>query len=119
MHTADLFPVPAIKRARAKGHAMGDLAAQKTEREVDPEWTEKAVERLRVFARHQGGVFTIEMARGVLQAELPTPTDLRAWGRVSRMAREREYIEPVRGSDFPAASSNGSPKQVYRRGAKA
>jgi hypothetical protein len=116
MHTADLFPLPAAKQARAKGHAMGDLAAEKTEREVDPEWTEKAVERLRAFARHQGGVFTIEMARGVLQAELPEPTDLRAWGRVSRVARAREFIEPVRGSYFPAASSNGSPKQVYRRG---
>lgn len=119
MHTADLFPLPEVKRARAKGHAMGDLAAEKTEREVDPEWTEKAVAGVRKFARYQGGVFTIEMARGVLQAELPEPTDLRAWGRVTRMARDREFIEPVRGSYFPATSSNGSPKQVYRRGPKA
>ncbi len=116
MQTADLFPLPDLTRSRAKGHAMGDLAAEKTERLIDPEWCEKAVDRVRAFARHQGGVFTIEMARRVLQAEVPTPTDLRAWGRVTRMARDREFIEPVRGSYFPATSSNGSPKQVYRRG---
>jgi hypothetical protein len=119
MRTIDMFAPETPASARAKGHAMGDLAAEKTERLVDPYWCEKAVYRVRVFSRHQSGVFTIEMARSVLQAELPAPTDLRAWGRVTRMARDREFIEAVRGSYFPATSSNGSPKQVYRRGPKA
>lgn len=35
MHTADLFPLPEVKRARAKGHAMGDLAADDKPVEIE------------------------------------------------------------------------------------
>jgi hypothetical protein len=57
--------------------------------------------------------------RSLELAGLPKPTDGRAWGVVTRMAVAADYIERVKGVMFPAASSNGSEKPVYRRGGKA
>lgn len=119
----DLFGTSAITRrsaqaAREHGAAMADRAEERNER-TNPGWTQVAVERVRAFAGAQSGVFTIEMMRSVLERELPPPTDGRIWGKVTVLARRAQYIEPVRGAFFAAASSNGSPKQVYRRGSKA
>lgn len=106
-----------VRRARERGHAMAEAAADRADRAIEG-WTLMAVDAMRRFAAAQTGLFTIEMARMVLERELPKPTDGRAWGKVTTMAKRAEYIEPVRNTYFPAASSNGSPKPVYRRGAK-
>jgi hypothetical protein len=119
MNQLDL--IAPVHLARARGHAAAQRAADKTERVVDPQWTEKAVEAVRQFARHQDGLFIMEMARGVieLQKDLPEPPDKRAWGTVTVLARDRGFIERVKGAYFPAVSSNSSEKPCYRRGPKA
>lgn len=112
----------AMKRRRKGGSAKAAAgiarAAQATERNV-PGWCDKAVERLRAFAAAQDGMFTIELARAAISADMPPPNDLRTWGAVTRMARQRLYIEAVHNAQAPAESSNGSLKPLYRRGAGA
>jgi len=61
-------------------------------------------------------MFTIEMVRSVVGSEIDPPTDLRAWGHVTRRAVAEKLIERVPKTFSPAASSNGSPKPMYRRG---
>lgn len=118
----ELIDRPTIKRrvaaAKDKADTGIERAADATEVR-NPGWCEDACQALRKFAKHQGGVFIVEHARAVLQRELPPPNDERTWGKVTRMARDRGYIEAVKGQFFPAASSNASPKQVYRRGPNA
>lgn len=93
-------------------------AAAKAE-SVEPGWCERACEAVRRFAaRGVYAEFTMEMARGWIAPDIVEPTDCRAWGRVTRMARDRGYIAET-GGYWPAASSNGSPKRVYRKGPKA
>ena len=104
--------------ARARGEAGMGMAADKAER-VCPGWCEKACEALRKLAAAHCGMFTIELARLVLEKELPPPPDSRVWGKVTTMALQRGYIERVRGTFFPAASSNGAVRAVYRKGPQA
>lgn len=101
--------------ARARADVGIQRAADATER-TEAGWCEKATERMREFARAQAGVFTIELARLAFAKDLTPPADLRTWGNVTRLAVSRGYIERVHGEFFSAASSNGSPKPVYRRG---
>lgn len=105
----------ALEAAKARGDLgmarVGDSADRQS-----PGWCEKACEALRAFAAAQGGVFIIEHARLAVRDQLPPVMDARAWGVATRLAVQRGYIEPVRGQYFPAASSNGSPKRVYRKG---
>lgn len=115
LHFPDRVMLPA---ARAKADVEVERAADATERRVEG-WCEMACERLREFARAQAGHFTCELARCAFQSTIPAPHDLRAWGKVSRMAMARGYIERVPGQFFAAASSNGSPKPVYRKGPQA
>lgn len=110
----------ALEAAKARGERGMDLAADKADRER-PGWCADACEALRMFARAQGGVFTLELARMALEQSeaIDKPHDGRAWGRVTVMAVQRGYIERVKGQVFPAASSNGAAKSVYRRSVKA
>lgn len=110
----------ALEDAKARADDAITRVADKAERER-PGWCEDATQALRTFAKRQGGVFTIEHARlAILAAKLiDKPHDGRAWGKATRMAVTAGYIERVKGQSFPAASSNGSPKPVYRKGAKA
>lgn len=110
----------ALKDAKARADDAISRVADKADRER-PGWCDDAAEALRKFAKAQGGVFTIEHARlSLLQsAAIDKPHDGRAFGKATQMALARGYIERVKGQFFPAASSNGSPKPVYRRGAKA
>ena len=109
---------PAMARARAAADVGIERATARNE-EANPGWVDAAVMRLRMFARHAPGVWTMEQAREVIGPELPEPTDLRTWGAVTRTAAKRGYISPVRGVYIAAASSNGSAKPAYRKGAKA
>lgn len=109
---------PAMARARAAADAGIERVTSRNE-DANPGWVDAAVMRLRIFAKHAPGVWTMEQAREVIAAELPEPTDLRTWGAVTRTAAKRGYIAPVRGVYIAAASSNGSAKPAYRKGANA
>jgi hypothetical protein len=84
-----------------------------------PGWMDAALDAVRRFAAVQGGMFTTEAMRSVIQGELPPTTRLRVWGPLTKAAIRHGYIEPVRGMFAPAASSNGSVRQMYRRGPNA
>ena len=105
----------AMDAARARAEVGADRAGAKADT-VHADWCLLAAEKLRVFARAQGGVFNIEMARAGLGDELPAPPDLRAWGKATVMAIKAGYVEKVPRVFMPAASSNGAPKAAYRRG---
>lgn len=110
-----------VTLARSRGHAGAALAAEKAERVVDPEWTDKAVDAIREFARNHGDLlWTMEMCRGVIELQklVPEPTDRRAWGAATLVAVRRGYIERTR-TYHPAVSSHGSDKPCYRKGPKA
>lgn len=119
----DLIPHAPRKRTRMDhAHARAEFGIERSAASADnatPGWCEQACEQLRQFAEGQGGMWTIELARMAIEKKLPPPTDLRAWGQVVRMAATRGFIERVPGWAFPAASSNGSPKPVWKRGPKA
>jgi hypothetical protein len=89
-------------------------AADRADR-ANPGWTDQALTLLRSAARMMEAPFTIEAVRLVIEPFLPTPTDGRAWGAVTQAAIRAGVIEPT-GEFARAASSNGSPKMLYRRG---
>lgn len=82
---------------------------------VLPNWTDRAVQALREFARGQTKPFTIEAAREAIAGAIPEPPEARAWGAVTKTARALGYIEPA-GVVLPAASSNGSLKPGWKAG---
>lgn len=99
--------------AKTRGDLGAERAAGKAERTA-PGWIDRAAEVVRDFARGSGPFsFTIEEARAGFRA--PQGVDLRAWGAVTRRAIALGYIEATDGY-APAASSNGSPKRLYRKG---
>lgn len=108
-----------LAAARARGDRGAERAASKADRAVHG-WVDRAAEAVRDFVLHNlAGMtreFTIETVR--VRAKdfgLPDPPDARAWGHVTRRAVQLGYIEAT-GGYAPAASSNGSPKRLYRRG---
>ena len=118
---------PELTRAAARraaleaAHARAEAGAERAARSANAVcegWLALALERVRAFAAANPGVFTVEMMRQVL-TEVPVPPDLRAWGRVTQDAIRLGYIERVPKVVIPAASSNGSVKPAWRRGAKA
>jgi len=118
----ELTRAAARKAAMDAAHARAELGADRAGAKADAvhaDWCLLAADKLRVFARAQGGVFTIEMAHAGMGAELPAPPDLRAWGKATVMAISAGYIEKMPRVFMPAASSNGSPKATYRKGVKA
>lgn len=103
-----------------RGHEMAARAAERTEREVDHLWIETALTMLQGWValnRQRGNdPFTMETARVALAGKVARPTDLRAWGHVTRAAIKRGILRRVPGMYSAAASSNGSPKPVYVAG---
>jgi hypothetical protein len=82
---------------------------------ASPGWIGEAAEALGWAATQLPGEFTVEQMRAICEA-LPDPPDLRAWGAATRMATRKGYI--VKTERFAtAASSNNSPKPLYRQGA--
>jgi hypothetical protein len=96
-----------------------ERAARAAERRVT-EWVSKAAQALKTGAAilHLKGTeeFTIERLRDLVQGSVPKPPDGRAWGSATRYAATCGYIERIPGHFAPAASSNGSPKPLYRKG---
>lgn len=80
-------------------------------------WVEEAAEALGWAATQfpDDGSFTVEQLRQ-LTAALPAPPDLRSWGAATQRATKLGYIVRT-GGYAAAASSNNSPKPLYRRGA--
>jgi hypothetical protein len=115
--------------ARARGEVGIERAAARADRNA-PGWIDRAAEFLRARARTFTGVsaafpgmgtheFTVESLRQDADEAIGEPPDLRAWGHVTRRAVRLGYIERIPGKFAAAASSNGSPKPLYRRGANA
>ena len=112
-----------LELAQARADLGVERAARKADR-VAAGWIERALREIGFFARGvpaEAAEFTIEEARAFAEALAPRPegVDGRVWGAITREACARGLIERVPGKFKAAASSNGSPKAVYRRGAKA
>ena len=117
----ELTRAAARKLAMDAAHARAELGADRAARSANSVcegWLALALERVRAFAAANPGVFSVEMMRQVL-TDVPAPPDLRAWGRVTQDAIRKGYIERVPKVVIPAASSNGSVKPAWRRGANA
>ena len=99
---------------------QADRAIELVERnnnDLNPGWTDEALVALRQWLRIACGPFTMEQARIEVEALMTrAPTDRRVWGAVTRQAVKAGLIIAVFGKFARAASSNGSPKQVYVRG---
>lgn len=109
----------AVALSRARGERMAELAAEKVDY-LHAEWCKEAIEKLRELAkRTYPGMFSIETARLALDFPVPVGGDLRVWGRVTTEALRLGYIERVPNKWERAASSNGAPKGMYRKGLKA
>lgn len=108
----------AMKAAKVRAELGMGRAAGGTE-VCAPGWVDSAVERLRAFAKAQAGVWSIEQARAVLSDELAPIVEQRAWGKVTSEASRLGYIQAVPRTFIPAASSNGTPKQAWKRGPRA
>ena len=98
-----------------RGHSAARAAAEKAE-EVAPGWTQIAAIQVLRFAQKATEPFTIEQARAECMLT-PAGADARSWGHVTRLAVRKGWIEPT-GEYAPAASSNGSPKRLYRLAVK-
>lgn len=107
----------AMQAAQARAEQGIDRAARRANA-LNAGWCEQATEALRRFAAHQAGFWTIEMARAVIEADLPKPTDGRAWGRVTQDALRLGYIVKT-DKTAPAASSNAAAKPMFKRGPNA
>ena len=94
-----------------RGHQGARIAADKAD-SLAPGWVVAAAHQIFIYAVQATEPFTIEQAR---EHCMPTPegADARSWGHVTRLAVRRGWIEPT-GAYAPAASSNGSPKRLYR-----
>ena len=100
-----------VAEAVEQGMQAAHAAADRAER-LDPGWIANAVDEVRAFAQRFAGPFTIEQAR-LHCSPLPKGADARAWGAITQAAMRRGYIEKT-GEYAPVASSNGSPKPLYR-----
>jgi hypothetical protein len=101
-------------------------ARQKAERGIKAsadhagrEWQDQAVAAARLFVRwneknYANEPFTMEEAREWCALRIDDPPDLRAWGAVTRRLKSEGVITPT-GFYAKAASSNLSPKMLYRR----
>jgi hypothetical protein len=83
------------------------------------EWQDQAVTAARLFVRWNdkecaGTSFTMEEVRTWCSIRIDDPPDLRAWGAVTRRLKSEGIITPT-GFYAKAASSNLSPKPLYRR----
>lgn len=103
-----------LDAAAVRANAAILAVAAKAERK-NAGWVELALAELGEYARAATGAFTIEQARAAIEDKVPKPHDRRAWGQVTRMARAKGVIVQQEGY-APAASSNGSPKPLYRAG---
>lgn len=95
----------------ARDHGMAASLAHADQDE--PGWSDRAFALLVQYAQQEPHPFTIEGFRWWAESNgLGHPPESRAYGGVTRRAIARGAIERV--GYAPAASSNGSPKPLYR-----
>lgn len=107
----------ALEMSRARADVGMDRAARRAEA-LNAGWCGMALHHLRQFAKHQAGLWTIEMARGVIEQEFDKPTDGRAWGVVVVRAISAGYVVKTEKT-AASASSNGAPKPLFKKGPNA
>lgn len=111
-----------FEAAASRADAAIERGARRADR-ASPQWVEKAADLLRIGAVILEGQmvaeFTVEHLRALVDKALPEPPDKRAWGAATRVACSKAFIERIPGRYAAAASSNGSPKPLYRKGSKA
>lgn len=101
-----------LQVARHRAQRGMHSAQSHAEREV-PGWASGAYRLLTRFLVERNSDFTIESFRWWAATNgLPDPPDARAFGGVTQRAIREGFIERV--GYAPAASSNGSPKPLYR-----
>jgi hypothetical protein len=98
--------------ARARRDDGMSRAVEHADR-VEPTWSDRAFNVLREYALTHAEPFLIERVVEASKATLHAPTDKRAWGAVVQRARRAELIE--RAGYAPAATSNCSPKPLWKR----
>lgn len=116
---AESLPLPfgrfhTVRRARERGHAAADAAADRADRQSSPRWSDSALVILRAYCKGRSGEHF--MAEDVVayakSVGLPDPPDRRAWGAVFQRAKREGVIVP---DGFAGAeTSNGSPKVRWR-----
>jgi len=108
-----------LELANARADLGVERAARKADR-VAAGWIGIALDRIGFYVP-PAPEFTIEEVRAFVEIIAPRPDDVdgRVWGHITREACARGLIERIPGKFKAAASSNGSPKAVYRRGPKA
>ena len=123
-----MMPAATATESMTVARARGDLGIERSAANADrltAGWVDQAANVLRIGAcmlEAQGALFsefTIERIRAMTGNAVPKPPDERAWGAATRVATSRGYIERIPGKFAAAASSNGSPKPMYRKGPKA
>lgn len=107
--TMDMFEV-----AEQRAKTGMERAIQHADRE-EPGWSSDALVMFTREVRVRTEAFTVEQIRMAIEPALPKPPDLRSWGSITQTAIKRGVIVKT-GEYAPAASSNGSPKPLYRRG---
>ena len=117
----ELTRAAARREALQAAQARAELGMTRSARRAcafNAGWCAEALESLRRFAAGQVGLWPVEMARSVIEQDLPKPTDGRAWGRVTQDAIRRGFIVKT-DKTAASASSNGAPKPMFKRGPKA
>jgi hypothetical protein len=86
--------------------------------EYDDGWTERAVEKVREFARqHETGYFLAESCKAwAYQDGLAVPPVEGAWGQVMRAARSRGIIHSAGRSAATSPGSHGKLMTLWARG---
>lgn len=112
MNQLDMFGAPVLDMRAARARRDEGMASVEAHaNEEIPEWSEYAFVFLMHFARGHKE-FRIEEVRTAAIGFVPPPPDSRAWGPVVQRAAREGFIKVC--GYAPAATSNGSPKPVWR-----
>lgn len=102
---------PAVRAAQQRGAIAAQACADAAERR-SPGWTDAAHAAFVAYARaYPDREFTTEDVRLVAKDVADAP-DPRAWGAVAQRAKREGVVIPCGWR--PVASSNGSPKTVWK-----
>jgi hypothetical protein len=101
-----------FKAARERRDTGMQRAADHANR-VEPEWSDKAYRlAVKMFEIRDASFLAEDVVRS-LAGVIPDPPDKRAWGHIFQRAARNGVIEKI--GYAPAATSNCSPKVLWRR----